>query len=121
MWISVNNLKDILRDFKSRVIDKSMFNLFKTEIYDSIKNISFKNLSDVNRNIKANTIVGIDKNGEIIFKEDVSIEGGIKHIVDRNLEKFTNELAPYNPLIIDEVNVDFEERFVLEVKAGDVK
>ena len=45
----------------------------------------------------------------------------VEFLTYSDLEKFTNELAPYNPLIIDEVNVDFEERFVLEVKAGDVK
>ena len=55
--ITLNNLKDILRDFKSRIVDKKMFELFKTEINDSIKNISFKNLSDVSKNLKTNTFV----------------------------------------------------------------
>ena len=50
MRISVDNLKEILTNFKSRVIDKNTFNLFKKDIDSSIKNISFKNLSDVNRN-----------------------------------------------------------------------
>lgn len=39
MWISVNNLKEILRDFKSKVIDKSTFDATKTDLEEKINNI----------------------------------------------------------------------------------
>ena len=39
MWISVNNLKEILRDFKSKVIDKSTFDTTKTDLEEKINNI----------------------------------------------------------------------------------
>ena len=88
--ISVNNLKDILRDFKSRIIDKKMFDLFKAEIDDSIKNLSFKNLSDVSKNLKTNTFVAINKDGEIEFKDDISDKETIKQIIDKDSTKFSN-------------------------------
>ena len=39
MRISVDNLKNILRDFKSRVIDKETFNATKTDLEEKINNI----------------------------------------------------------------------------------
>ena len=39
MRISVDNLKKILRDFKSRVIDKETFNATKTDLEEKINNI----------------------------------------------------------------------------------
>lgn len=88
--ITLNNLKDILRDFKSRIVDKKMFELFKTEINDSIKNISFKNLSDVSKNLKTNTFVAINKDGEIEFKDDISDKETIKQIIDKDSTEFSN-------------------------------
>ena len=45
----------------------------------------------------------------------------VEFLTYSDIDKFTKEISPYNPLIIDEINVDFEERFVLEVKDGDLK
>lgn len=45
----------------------------------------------------------------------------VQFLTYSSIDEFEEQIKPYNPLIIDEVNVDFEERFVLEVKAGDVK
>ena len=39
MWISVNNLKAILRDFKSKIVDKTTFEQTKNELTDKIDNI----------------------------------------------------------------------------------
>ena len=88
--ITLNNLKDILRYFKSRIVDKKTFELFKTEINDSIKNISFKNLSDVSKNLKTNTFVAINKDGEIEFKDDISDKETIKQIIDKDSTEFSN-------------------------------
>ena len=46
MRISVNNLTNILRDFKSRVIDKETFNATKTDLEEKINNIDTSNLVD---------------------------------------------------------------------------
>ena len=43
MWISVNNLKEILRDFKSRIIDKNTFDATKTDLEEKINNIDTSN------------------------------------------------------------------------------
>ena len=43
MWISVNNLKEILRDFKSKLIDKNTFDATKTDLEEKISNIDTSN------------------------------------------------------------------------------
>ena len=43
MWISVNNLKEILRDFKSKIIDKNTFDATKTDLEEKISNIDTSN------------------------------------------------------------------------------
>ena len=43
MWISVNNLKEILRDFKSKIIDKNTFDATKTDLEEKINNIDTSN------------------------------------------------------------------------------
>lgn len=43
MWISVNNLKEILRDFKSKLIDKNTFDATKTDLEEKINNIDTSN------------------------------------------------------------------------------
>ena len=46
MWISVNNLKEILRDFKSKIIDKNTFDATKTDLEEKINNIDTSNFMD---------------------------------------------------------------------------
>ena len=48
MRISVNNLKEILRDFKSKIIDKETFENTKTELNEKIDKISTDNFMDKN-------------------------------------------------------------------------
>ena len=43
MRISVNNLKEILRDFRSKVIDKNTFDATKTDLEEKINNIDTTN------------------------------------------------------------------------------
>ena len=48
MWISVNNLKEILRDFKSKLIDKNTFDATKTDLEEKISNIDTSTFMDKN-------------------------------------------------------------------------
>ena len=48
MWISVNNLKEILRDFKSKIIDKNTFDATKTDLEEKISNIDTSTFMDKN-------------------------------------------------------------------------
>lgn len=40
----------------------------------------------------------------------------IKVVVDENLEEFSKKVAKFNPLLIDEIAIDFEELFMIEVE-----
>ena len=62
---------------------------------------------------------------EIVSKENFDIkfktyeQDGriIKVVVEEDLETFTKIMEKYNPLIIDEIAIDFEELFMIEVKS----
>ncbi len=41
----------------------------------------------------------------------------IKVVVEEDLEQFTKLMEKYNPLIIDEIPIDFEELFIIEVES----
>ena len=41
----------------------------------------------------------------------------IKIVVKENIDDITTKLSKYNPLIIDEIAIDFEELFIIEVEA----
>lgn len=50
----------------------------------------------------------------ITYQQDGRI---IKVVVKENIEEFKALMSKYNPLIIDEVNIDFEELFMIEVES----
>lgn len=50
----------------------------------------------------------------ISFKKDGRI---IKVVVKENYEEFENKINKYNPLIIDEIEINFEELFIIEVES----
>ena len=62
---------------------------------------------------------------EVVVKEDFDIEfisykqdrRIIKVVVKEDLEEFSKKLQKFNPLIIDEINIDFEELFIIEVES----
>ena len=41
----------------------------------------------------------------------------IKFVVNENYEEFSKLISKYNPLIIDEIPIDFEELFIIEVES----
>ena len=41
----------------------------------------------------------------------------IKVVVKEDYETFVNKLSKYNPLLIDEISIDFEELFIIEVES----
>ena len=41
----------------------------------------------------------------------------IKFLVNENYEEFSKLISKYNPLIIDEIPIDFEELFIIEVES----
>lgn len=62
---------------------------------------------------------------EVVVKEDFDIEfisykqdrRIIKVVVKEDLEEFSKKIQKFNPLIIDEINIDFEELFIIEVES----
>jgi ABC-2 type transport system ATP-binding protein len=62
---------------------------------------------------------------EVVIKEDFDIEFFsykqdrriIKVVVKEDLEEFSRKIQKFNPLIIDEINIDFEELFIIEVES----
>lgn len=41
----------------------------------------------------------------------------IKVVVKEDFEEFQNKISKYNPLLIDEIKIDFEELFIIEVES----
>ena len=41
----------------------------------------------------------------------------IKVVVEEEYDEFSNKISKYNPLIIDEISIDFEELFMIEVES----
>ena len=41
----------------------------------------------------------------------------IKVVVKEEYDEFSNKINKYNPLIIDEISIDFEELFMIEVES----
>ena len=62
---------------------------------------------------------------EIVTKEDFDLEfvsyqqdrRVIKVVVREELDEFSKKIEKFNPLIIDEINIDFEELFIIEVES----
>ncbi len=62
---------------------------------------------------------------KVMSKEDFNIEFKsftqdgrvIKVVVKDDLETFTEKMNKYNPLLIDEIPIDFEELFIIEVES----
>lgn len=50
----------------------------------------------------------------ISFSQDGRI---IKVVCEYSLDEFTKKIKKYNPLIIDEIKIDFEELFIIEVES----
>ncbi len=50
----------------------------------------------------------------ISYKQDSRI---IKVVVKEDIEDFAEKMKQYNPLLIDEVSIDFEELFIIEVES----
>ena len=50
----------------------------------------------------------------IKYQQDERI---IKVVVKEDLEEFSRKIQKFNPLIIDEINIDFEELFIIEVES----
>lgn len=91
MWISVNNLKEILRDFKSKVIDKSIFDTTKTDLEEKINNIDTSTFMDKNTYDTDNDgIVDEAKTASSIenglYELDFCNENFIKNIVNISTE-----------------------------------
>ena len=40
----------------------------------------------------------------------------VEVIVEENYEQFEEKIKQYNPLLIDEIAIDFEELFIIEVE-----
>ena len=49
----------------------------------------------------------------ITYHQDSRI---IKVVVDDDYETFTKKISKYNPILIDEIAIDFEELFIIEVE-----
>lgn len=49
----------------------------------------------------------------ISYQQDMRI---IKVVVRDNIEEFSKKIEKYNPLLIDEIPIDFEELFIIEVE-----
>ena len=50
----------------------------------------------------------------ITFNQDGRI---IKVVTEDDYETFSNKMKKFNPLIIDEIEIDFEELFIIEVES----
>jgi ABC-2 type transport system ATP-binding protein len=50
----------------------------------------------------------------ITFKQDKRF---ITVVVKKNLEEMTKLMEEYHPLVIDEISIDFEELFIIEVES----
>ena len=50
----------------------------------------------------------------VSYKQDKRI---IRVVVKDDYETFTNKISKYNPLLIDEIAIDFEELFIIEVES----
>ncbi|MBQ8293286.1 MAG: ABC transporter ATP-binding protein [Bacilli bacterium] len=61
----------------------------------------------------------------VVVKEDFDIEfisyqqdrRIIKVVVKEDLEEFTEKIQKFNPLLIDEIKIDFEELFIIQVES----
>ena len=51
----------------------------------------------------------------ITFKQDKRF---ITVVVKNSLEEMTKLMEEYHPLVIDEINIDFEELFIIEVESS---
>lgn len=50
----------------------------------------------------------------ILYNQDSRI---IKVVVKENYDEFSEKMKKYNPLLIDEISIDFEELFIIEVES----
>lgn len=120
-------LIDMMEEKKTTIIISSHSLRELEDICDSYglldnKNVSSSGMiSDATENIHKYQVVF----NEIVSKENFDIkfktyeQDGriIKVVVEEDLETFTKIMEKYNPLIIDEIAIDFEELFMIEVKS----
>ena len=120
-------LIDLIDEKKTTIIISSHSLRELEDICDSYGLIDNKNIissgliSEATENVHKYQVVF----GDIITKEQFDInfknyqQDGriIKVVVKEDLEQFTKLMEKYNPLIIDEIPIDFEELFIIEVES----
>ncbi len=120
-------LIDLIDEKKTTIIISSHSLRELEDICDSYGLIDNRNIvssgliSEATENVHKYQVVFSD----IITKEQFDInfknyqQDGriIKVVVKEDLEQFTKLMEKYNPLIIDEIPIDFEELFIIEVES----
>ena len=92
--------------------------------YGLIDNGVIESTGDIQEKLKSYHKYQVAFN-EVVIKEDFDIEfisyeqdrRIIKVVVKEDLEEFSKKIQKFNPLIIDEINIDFEELFIIEVES----
>lgn len=119
-------LVDLVGDKKTTIIISSHSLRELEDICDSYALLDNKNISsygdmDVALNKVHKYQVAFNS---VMNKEDFDIEfisfakdnRVIKVVVEDDLDTFKEKIAKYNPLLIDEIAIDFEELFIIEVE-----
>jgi len=119
-------LVDLVEDKKTTIIISSHSLRELEDICDSYGLLDNKNISsygdmDVALSKVHKYQVAFDK---VMEKEDFDIEfisfakdnRIVKVVVEDDLETFKEKIKKYNPLLIDEIAIDFEELFIIEVE-----
>lgn len=120
-------LIDLIDEKKTTIIISSHSLRELEDICDSYGLIDNRNIvssgliSEATENVHKYQVVFSDiiteEQFDINFKNYQQDGRIIKVVVKEDLEQFTKSMEKYNPLIIDEIPIDFEELFIIEVKS----
>lgn len=120
-------LIDLIDEKKTTIIISSHSLRELEDICDSYGLIDNRNIvssgliSEATENVHKYQVVFSDiiteEQFDINFKNYQQDGRIIKVVVKEDLEQFTKSMEKYNPLIIDEIPIDFEELFIIEVES----
>lgn len=120
-------LIDLIDEKKTTIIISSHSLRELEDICDSYGLIDNRNIvssgliSEATENVHKYQVVFSDiiteEQFDINFKNYQQEGRIIKVVVKEDLEQFTKSMEKYNPLIIDEIPIDFEELFIIEVES----